>query len=65
MDVDMPDEPAAGTSQAPDALEEHEIRITSHGKMQGWVEYALKFFEVEDPNVYVVMQHTEPSLIGA
>lgn len=24
----------------------HEIRITTHGKMNAWVDYALKFFEV-------------------
>ena len=24
----------------------HEIRITSHGKMSAWVDFALKFFEV-------------------
>lgn len=24
----------------------HEVRITSHGKMNAWVEFALKFFEV-------------------
>ena len=35
--------PQAGTAWLADA---HEIRITSHGKMNAWVEFALKFFEV-------------------
>lgn len=41
------DEPNQGvTVEAQDANSPHFIRITSHGKIQNWVSFALDFFEV-------------------
>ena len=36
----------AGASSTSSGLNAHEMRITSHGKMNAWVDFALKFFEV-------------------
>jgi hypothetical protein len=45
---------AETTSDLTAAPTAHEIRITSHGKMNAWVEFALKFFEVglRSPSLY-------------
>lgn len=40
---------------APELANAHEIRITSHGKMNAWVEFALKFFEVTSPHHSVAL----------
>ncbi len=41
------DEPSKdATVEALDTKSPHFIRITSHGKMQNWVSFALNFFEV-------------------
>ncbi|GJE92376.1 hypothetical protein PsYK624_085300 [Phanerochaete sordida] len=39
-------------------LNAHEVRITSHGKMNAWVDFALKFFE-ENPDKPLTL-HTLP-----
>lgn len=36
---------------SPDHTSTHEIRITAHGKMQAWVDFALRFFEVGPVNI--------------
>lgn len=36
---------------SPDHTSAHEIRITAHGKMQAWVDFALRFFEVGPANI--------------
>ncbi len=44
MSTDASVEHVAASS--PDHTSAHEIRITAHGKMQAWVDFALRFFEV-------------------
>lgn len=44
----MTDVPERGASPHRGNQEVHEIRITSHGKLQGWVEFALDFFVVSE-----------------
>ncbi|KAI0084112.1 hypothetical protein BDY19DRAFT_556373 [Irpex rosettiformis] len=42
-----------------DHLKAHEIRITTHGKMQAWVEFALDFFEKNETRPLIL--HTLPA----
>ncbi|KAI0683391.1 hypothetical protein BC835DRAFT_1296050 [Cytidiella melzeri] len=43
----------------PDKLQAHEVRITTHGKMKAWVEFALDFFEKNE--VRPLTFHTQPA----
>lgn len=50
---------AAAAPAATNELDAHEIRITSHGKMNAWVDFALKYFE-ENPDKPLTL-HTLPA----
>ncbi|KAG9225785.1 hypothetical protein CCMSSC00406_0007795 [Pleurotus cornucopiae] len=53
------DEPNQGvTVEAQDANSPHFIRITSHGKIQNWVSFALDFFEKQTQGTLIL--HTLP-----
>ncbi|EKM53206.1 uncharacterized protein PHACADRAFT_197627 [Phanerochaete carnosa HHB-10118-sp] len=49
---------SAGAINTSNELNAHEVRITSHGKMNVWVDFALKFFE-ENPDKPLTL-HTLP-----
>ncbi|KAI0079181.1 hypothetical protein K474DRAFT_1737380 [Panus rudis PR-1116 ss-1] len=49
----------ASSSNTTPALQAHEIRITSHGKIKGWVDFALNFLD-EHPDQAITL-HTLPS----
>ncbi|KAF4604335.1 hypothetical protein EYR40_001514 [Pleurotus pulmonarius] len=54
------DEPSKdATVEAQDTKSPHFIRITSHGKMQNWVSFALNFFEKQPQGTLIL--HTLPS----
>lgn len=49
-------EATAATVPEPDEapFEVHEMRITNHGKINAWVDYALQFFEASAIYSYVL-----------
>ncbi|KAI0762048.1 hypothetical protein BC629DRAFT_1294270 [Irpex lacteus] len=57
MSTDASVEHVAASS--PDHTSAHEIRITAHGKMQAWVDFALRFFEDNDARPLTL--HTLPA----
>ncbi|KAI0059194.1 hypothetical protein BV25DRAFT_1809363 [Artomyces pyxidatus] len=50
--------PTGNDAGAQQTFEAHEIRITSHGKIQAWVDFALQFFEANEEKALVF--HTLP-----
>ncbi|KAA1467393.1 hypothetical protein DENSPDRAFT_877283 [Dentipellis sp. KUC8613] len=55
----MSTEPMPEDAAGPELADAHEMRITSHGKMRGWIEFALQFFEANEERPLVL--HTLPA----
>lgn len=44
---------AAGSKSMETTFEVHEMRITNHGKISAWVEFALQFFEASAVQTHI------------
>ncbi|TFY72052.1 hypothetical protein EVG20_g978 [Dentipellis fragilis] len=55
----MSTEPMTEDAPGTELADAHEMRITSHGKMRGWVDFALQFFEANGERPLVL--HTLPA----